>query len=243
MQSSRVCLVMAALALTTAMSVLPTQVASAAPNTTVVLPSNGATLSVITQYFDATASSGATQVQYKLTGGSLNNQVIATATPTYVGWAAAWNTTTVANGIYALNSVASYPGGVTAASPPITITVNNAPPSTTVVYPTSGANVDDTQTSVFFDAVASPGVTAVSLQVLIDVGSPPYPTATLPASPTIYGWIGVLGGNPCSPLAPGPCLIAQVPGGAVSVASYANGVSAPSAPVDVTFDVNEGTAP
>ena len=232
---------MAALALATAISVLPTQFASAAPNTTVVLPSNGATLSGITQYLDATASSGVTQVQFELTGGSLNNQVIATATPTYVGWAAAWNTTTVANGAYTLNSVASYPGGVTATSPPITFTVNNAPPSTTVVYPKSGATVDLTQTSAFFDAVASPGVTAVSFQVLIEEGSPPYPTATVPASPTIVGWIGVLGGNPCS--APVPCLIHPVPGGVESVASYANGVSAPSAPVIVMFDVNMGIAP
>jgi hypothetical protein len=95
-----------------------------APTTAVVLPSNGATLSG-NQYLDAVASPGVTGVQYEVTGGSLSNTVIATATPTIYGWIASWNTTTVPNGTYTLQSVASYAGGVSAASAPITITVSN----------------------------------------------------------------------------------------------------------------------
>jgi Bacterial Ig domain len=229
MQSLRVCLVMAALTLATALSVLPTQVASAAPSTTVVLPSNGATLSGITQYLDATASSGVTQVQYELTGGSLNDHVIATATPTYVGWAAAWNTTTVANGTYTLNSVASYPGEVTATSPPITITVDNAPPSTTVVFPASGATVSTTQTQ-FYDAVASAGVTAVQIEL---TGAAE--TSTLDATPTIYGWIASIPGYTCVPPPEGGCADASFPETVQSVASYSNGLTGTSPPVSITI--------
>jgi hypothetical protein len=66
-----------------------------------------------------------TKVVYELTGGTLNDTVIATATPTIIGWLAGWNSTTVANGTYTLQSVASYPGGVSGTSPGITIMVNN----------------------------------------------------------------------------------------------------------------------
>src|ERR1019366_6416210 len=100
----------------------------------VVLPSNGATLSG-NQYLDAVASSGVTRVQYEVTGGSLSDKVVATATPTIYGWLAGWNTTSVPNGTYALQSVASYAGGVSGTSPGVTITVTNAPPNTKVLLP------------------------------------------------------------------------------------------------------------
>ena len=94
------------------------------PTTNVVLPSNDATMSG-NQYLDASASPGVSQVQYELTGGTLSDQVIATATPTIYGWLAAWNTTNVPNGMYTLQSVARYAGGVSGTSPGITITVSN----------------------------------------------------------------------------------------------------------------------
>ena len=56
---------------------------------------------------------------------NLSDDVIATGTPTLYGWLAGWNTTGVANGTYTLQSVASYAGGVTGTSPPITLTVAN----------------------------------------------------------------------------------------------------------------------
>jgi hypothetical protein len=94
------------------------------PTTTVLLPSGGATLSS-SQYLDATTSAGVTGVQYELSGGGLNDSVIATATPTIYGWLAVWNTTTVPNGTYTLQSVASYSGGVSGASSGVSIVVKN----------------------------------------------------------------------------------------------------------------------
>ena len=94
------------------------------PTTNVVIPSNNATLSG-TQLLDAFASSGVTQVQYELTGGTYSHTVIATGNPTYYGWLANWKTTTVPNGVYTLQSVASYGGEVSGTSAGITITVSN----------------------------------------------------------------------------------------------------------------------
>jgi hypothetical protein len=96
------------------------------PTTAVVLPSNNASVTG-NQYLDATASSGVTQVTYEVSGGpaNLSDDVIATGTPTLYGWLAAWNTAGVANGSYTLQSVASYAGGVTGTSTPVTITVAN----------------------------------------------------------------------------------------------------------------------
>jgi hypothetical protein len=229
MSRLRIVAVSAALTLATAVSLLPMQVANAAPNTTVVLPSNNATLSG-NQNLDAIASSGATQVQYELTGGSLSDQVIATATPTIVGWAAAWDTRTVANGTYSLNSVASYSGGVTATSAPVTITVNNAPPNTTVVFPASGTSLYEDQT-YYIDAVASPGVTQVTITFTSQDSSIPG-SLTISTTPTIWGWIGVLPGTPIPPGS--SCGEFSVPSSMQSVASYAGGVSGTSAPVPVT---------
>jgi hypothetical protein len=50
--------------------------------------------------------------------------VIATGTATLYGWLAEWNTTSVPNGTYTLQSVGTTSGG-TVTSAPITITVSN----------------------------------------------------------------------------------------------------------------------
>ena len=159
MRSSRVFLVAAALALATAMSVLPTQVASAQPpSTAVVVPATGATVSSTQVVLDATASAGVTQVKFELTGGTLNDWVIATATPTIYGWAALWNSTTVVSGTYTLQSVATSEGSSTT-STGISITVENgAPTMSFVLPPPSGGTVSGTQ--LVFDAVGPAGVTS-----------------------------------------------------------------------------------
>jgi len=95
-----------------------------AGSTSVVSPSDGATESGTSALLDASATSGVTGVSYELTGGTLTNQVVATATETFFGWAALWDTTSVPNGTYTLQSVATYSGG-TVTSAPITITVTN----------------------------------------------------------------------------------------------------------------------
>jgi alpha-tubulin suppressor-like RCC1 family protein len=96
-------------------------------HTEVLVPSNGATLSGSAAVLDASAlgTSAVTSVQFEVTGGSLSNQVVGTATATLYGWIALWNTTTVPDGTYTLQSLATEVGGTTATSPGITINVTN----------------------------------------------------------------------------------------------------------------------
>ena len=96
-----------------------------APTTTVLIPTTSATVSGASVVLDASASAGTTLVVYQLSGGTLTNQVIATATPTIYGWIATWNSTSVPNGTYQLQSAAAYSGGGSGTSPPIIITVAN----------------------------------------------------------------------------------------------------------------------
>jgi hypothetical protein len=96
-----------------------------APATAVLVPSAGASVSGTSAVLDASASAHVTSVSFQLTGGPDNRTQIATAKPTIYGWIGLWNTTTVPNGTYALQSVASYADGVSGTSSPITITVSN----------------------------------------------------------------------------------------------------------------------
>ncbi len=99
-------------------------IAVANPTTSVLIPSNGATLSGST-YLDASASN-ATSVEFLLFGGTYgyNAPVLCTATSTIYGWLCGWNTTTVPNGSYTLVSLATNStGGAGAAG--ISVTVNN----------------------------------------------------------------------------------------------------------------------
>jgi outer membrane protein assembly factor BamB len=155
------------------------------PSTNVLLPSNGATLTG-TQYLDASTSDtgGVAKVEFDLTGSTLNNALIATATLTYYGWLAGWDTTTVANGTYTLQSVAYDASGASSTSTGVTITVNN-PPTTTVIIPSNGATLSGTAATL--DATAS---NATSVEFWLFGGSYGYTghligTATL----TNYGWL------------------------------------------------------
>jgi outer membrane protein assembly factor BamB len=96
------------------------------PITSVVIPSNGATLSGTTT-FDAQASDNVkvSRVEFRLTGGSSNNALIGVANPSPYGWIAQWDTTTVPNGPYTLNSVAYDPANNSGRSANVNITVQN----------------------------------------------------------------------------------------------------------------------
>ena len=195
------------------------------PTTAVLIPSGGASLSGATALLDTSASgpAGIASVTFEVSGGTLNNQVIATATPTIYGWLAHWNTTTVPNGTYSLQSVATDTVAETTTSSPVTINVNNPPPSTTVLIPSSGATLDSANETVF-DASASPGVTQVSFDLTGECGG-----IVLNATPTIYGWIAV------EPASSGG--LRQVPLNCFvqSIASYSGGVSGASSFVPVTI--------
>jgi hypothetical protein len=102
------------------------------PTTSVIIPSNGATLSG-NRLLDATASDDVrvSRVEFHLTPGSFHDTLIGVATLGRYGWVYNWNTTRLAdgtpipNGTYTLNSVAYDPAGNVGRSANVTITVRN----------------------------------------------------------------------------------------------------------------------
>jgi hypothetical protein len=96
------------------------------PTTSILIPSNGATLSGTTT-LDASASDNVkvSRVEFRLTGSSSDNVLIGVATLTLYGWIAQWDTTSVPNGTYTLNSVASDPAGNHGRSPDVGVAVRN----------------------------------------------------------------------------------------------------------------------
>ena len=190
------------------------------PATSVVIPSSGTSVSGSQVLLDALASLnvGVTKVQFTLTGGSLNNALIATATPTDYGWIADWNSTTVPNGTYTLQSEASDAAGNQGVSPGVEVVVDNPPPTTSVVIPSNGATLTGSQ---YLDASASNSVTKVEFHLTGGtLNNALIATATL----TFYGW---LAGWDTTTVANGTYTLQ-------SVASYQGGVSATSPAITVT---------
>jgi uncharacterized protein YjbI with pentapeptide repeats len=190
--------------------------------TRVLVPSDGAVLAGA-PYLDAAAGDGpgVTKVVFEVSGGALSDHVIGTATPTLYGWLAAWNTTTVPDGIYSLQSVATDTDNNTDSSTPISVTVDNPAPASTVVLPANNATISGIQ---YLDATASSGVTSVTYEVSggpSDVSDVQVATA----NPTIYGWLAAWNTT-------------TVPNGTYtlqSIATYAGGVSGPSPGISVTI--------
>lgn len=193
------------------------------PTSTVVIPSGGATVSGGSSVLDAVPSAYVSNVTYEISGGTLDDQVVATGAATLFGWLAKWNTTTVPNGTYSLVSVAAYPNGVSTTSSPVAITVDNAPPTTAVLVPKSGATVSGT--SSVLDASTSANVSSLSYELS---GGPSVLDDQVIATGTLgyYGWVAEWNTT-------------SVPDGTyslVSVAAYPNGVSTASPPVTITVD-------
>ncbi len=158
----------------------------ASPTTSVIIPSNGADFGG-SQILDAAASDnvGVDKVEFHVTGGSLNDALIATATPTQYGWLAGWDTTTVPDGTYTLQSVAYDTAGNSTHSAGISITVDNTPPTTSVLIPSNGASLTGTQT---LDASASDNVGVTKVEFHLTGGS--YNDNLIAtASLTYYGWL------------------------------------------------------
>lgn len=90
-------------------------------------PQTGATLSggywLVAQA--ASDNAAVTKVEFRVTGGLLRSSLIGTGTKSPVGWLAHWNTATVGNGTYEMQSVAYDSAGKSIRSKPIWITVNN----------------------------------------------------------------------------------------------------------------------
>jgi hypothetical protein len=154
------------------------------PVSSVLFPSAGATLQGST-WLDAGASSqnGIASVQFEISGRSINDQVIGTGTGTFFGYLSAFNTASIPNGTYTLQSVATDEKGLSSTSPSVTFTIEN-PPTTSVVIPSKGATLSG---STYFDAAAS-NATAVNFQLF--GGSFGYSAQVLcTATPTIYGYL------------------------------------------------------
>ncbi len=94
------------------------------PTTSVIVPANGTVLSG-RRPLDAIASANVASVSFELTGGTLRHHVISGSRQTFGGWIGKWNTTTVPDGAYTLQSVATNFENVSATSAGITITVHN----------------------------------------------------------------------------------------------------------------------
>jgi Bacterial Ig domain len=197
-----------------------------APATFVAIPSNGATVSEGT-WLDAGASSpiGIASVTFEVSGGSISDQIVGTGHSTIYGYIGGWNTRDVPNGTYKLQSVATDTAGVSTASAPITVTVDNPAPSTSVIIPSNGATLDSTQ-GWLLDAVASSGATAVTFYA---DGAPAF-TATS----TLYGWIYVM--PPTSCVVTSLCISVTFPGSTIqSVATYPGGVTVRSPIITFTL--------
>jgi hypothetical protein len=97
------------------------------PSTSVLVPSSDVSVSGTHVLLDASAPDdfGVTKVDFHLTGGTLHNVLIATGTPTYYGWLASWNSTTVPNGTYTLHSDAYDSYHNKGVSAPLSVTVAN----------------------------------------------------------------------------------------------------------------------
>ena len=153
-----------------------------------IFPSSSGTTVSGTTLLDALASDagGVAKVQFTLTGGSLNKQVVGTAVPTFYGYLYQLNTTTVPNGSYTLQSVASDAGGNAGVSPGVQLTISNPPPTTAVIIPSSsGTSVSGT---VLLDAGASDPGGVAKVQFALTGGS--LNQAVLgSAVPTIYGYL------------------------------------------------------
>jgi Bacterial Ig domain/Bacterial Ig-like domain (group 3) len=196
------------------------------PTTSVLIPSNGATQSGVAALLDASASANVNRVDFELSGGTLSHQVISGGFPTIYGWLGQWNTTSVPNGTYNLQSVASYLNGVSTTSAPTTITVNNPPPMTAVLIPSNGAT--QSGTTALLDSSASSGVTSVTYEL---TGGTLINQVIATGTPTLYGWLAQWNTT-------------TVPNGTydlTSVASYAGSVSGPSPGITVTV-ANPGLA-
>jgi hypothetical protein len=191
MRSSRTLVFSAAAAVVAAMLVLPAPVASAQPSTQILVPSAGASVYSTKVVLDAGASSGTTSVQFELTGNGFTDHVVATATPTYYGWIALWNSVfdPVPDGTYTLQSVATE-GGSSTTSPGVSITVSNDN-KVSIVLPSNGATLTG---SKWLDALSFAGATQVYFEVTMQVvhdcpaGYPGYCQLGY-ATPTYYGWL------------------------------------------------------
>jgi hypothetical protein len=155
-------------------------------DTSVVLPANGATVSG-TIWLDATTFSGIgiTSVSYEVSGGSVSDKMVGSATPTNIGWLGVWDTHDVPNGTYTLQSVATDISGQSVTSAPITVTVDNPPLQTAVVLPANGSTLSG---ATYLDASAAGPSDIAGVHYVLTGGSLSNQVIATAAA-TLDGWL------------------------------------------------------
>src|SRR5437870_11646403 len=104
-------------------------------------PSSGSTVSgMVTVSATASDNVGVAGVQFKLDGVNLGAEVLAAP------YAVSWPTTTASNGAHTLTAVARDAAGNTATAAAVSVSVNNIPPTVSIMAPTAGATVSGTLT-------------------------------------------------------------------------------------------------
>ena len=197
------------------------------PSTTIIGGGTGAALAG-SQVLDAsaTAPAGVKTVQFVLTGGTYNKTVIGTATASIYGWLYVWNTKSVPDGNYSLQSLVTAQSGATAYSPVVAVKVDNTAPTTAVFIPPASSALHG---SAVLDASASDNVSVKSVQFVITGGT--YSKSVIAtATASIYGYLAVWNTS-------------SVPDGTYSLQSLATdeaGNTTYSAPVSLKVD---NTAP
>jgi alpha-tubulin suppressor-like RCC1 family protein len=159
------------------------------PTTSVLLPSNGATI-ISGTWLDAAASSpaGIASVVFEVSGNGVNDLVVSGSGATNYGYIGAWDSSDVANGTYTVQSVATDALGQSTTSAPITVTVHNPPLNTEVLVPSSGATLNGTNSVLDGTAAGTSPIT--SIQFVLTGGSltdQVIGTGVL----TLYGYIAV----------------------------------------------------
>ncbi len=130
------------------------------PMVSIMSPAPGATaVGSITVSAIATDSVGVAGVQFKLDGTNLGAEIIAAPYVTL------WNTTLSASGTHVLGAVARNAAGNIGTAVPVSVTVDNAPPSVSITAPASGATVTG---SITVSATATDDVRVVGVQATLD---------------------------------------------------------------------------
>lgn len=129
------------------------------PTVSITSPASGVFIAgTVPVYASATDATGVAGVQFKLDGANLGAEVIAAPYVTL------WNTT-LTGGTHVLSAVARDAAGVVGTAAPVSVTVDNVPPSVSITAPASGAMVSGT---IAVSASATDNVGVFGVQFKLD---------------------------------------------------------------------------
>jgi hypothetical protein len=131
---------------------------------------------------------GITKVEFRATGGSLHDTIVATGQPSPYGWLGSWNTAGVADGSYAVRGVVYTSAGVIAQTPSVSMIVGNSP-TTNIVEPGPGTTLSGATwlDARAVDAGGNADITKVEFRA---TGGSLHDAVVATAQVTVYGWLG-----------------------------------------------------